>query len=826
LRYRLILTEADLSIITCMQAPDCVKLHAEQTTMLSANRKIKRLPAAVTFRWEEVHDEDLDRDVGKRRRISKTLTAWDGLIDERSLLSQRYSQDVRSKRDLSGPALDEEPEVKPMQRAPALIHCSANALQKNVLSITPRRATSHSGNRQVAYTTPTHVTSTTQVEGETNSHVSAHEPNLQHTLESSFDSRFLVLEAPDAPRAKKRPGLRGGPGPLDSQLKKGEDWCRTEEAKSIIRLIGNLMEYAKKTGNAERHDHEMQLVDKVIEYLDGIGRAMIEEGYSSPFRNTGSAPSDASKPDLAVVSALPAEREQPDIEACLIFWNFESSSHLGMNRDEVLVPLLRFTVRLHTLSQSLIASADGGPVSQQNLLGCKKMTGHLFGFSCCGHRMRLFHFDAFSFSSSKPADLDNEDDIPEIVKMVALCLSPVESIMPTWQPNEKHLAHMCPRMTDWTDVRPQWLDSRRDLCGRRTTVWAVTFPHVATVIKASWLSRDMLEHEYSVLQHLLKALAMVQDENADHEEVIACRFDLLGKISGWQDIFSRLPSPIGLKKGRELTEDFPGETNRIPSHPDGGQAEDLELAILVMAGPVASSTEGLSLIENIDVCIDHNQTLQVTSCLAVHLRDVNFGNLRALKAEGQTIRGVLIDFGGATIAGKHRKQAVSTAELIAYCKDDALSANPYFISTAALDNEEIAKRYEQACAALERYKGSDQTSPSELRLAQRDKDDAEREFKAIVRHRYIDDMESMIYYMVYNVRKLLQRFISDVLILYDLQGLDSIGQKAKAETLADRSTKTQAWKDGFKTVCLLVLAVFRYQSNASNLCKASSSDGP
>lgn len=441
--------------------------------------------------------------------------------------------------------------------------------------------------------------------------------------------------------------------------------------------------------------------------------------------------------------------------------------------------------------------------------------------------MRLFQFDAFSFSSSKPADLDNEDDIPEIVKMVALCLSPAESIMPTWQPNEKHLAPMDPRMTDWTDVRPQWLDSRRDLCGRRTTVWAVTFPHVAMVIKASWLPRDILEHEYAVLQHLLKALAMTKDGKAHDEEVTACRFDLLEKIPGWVEIFGKLPSPIGLKRGRELTEDFPGETNRIPSHSDGGQTEDLELAILVMSGPVASSTNGLSLIENIDVCIDYNQTLQVTSCLAVNFRDVNFGNLRALKADGQPIRGVLIDFGGATIAGKHRKQAASSAELIAFCKEDALSANPYFVSTAALDNEETAKKYEQACAALEGHKGSDETSLDDLRLAQRDQDDAEREFKAIVRHRYIDDMECMIYHMVYNVRKLLQCVISDVLdMLYDLQGLDSIGHKAKAEGLADRATKTQAWKNGFTTVCLLVFAVFRNRSTSSNLCKSLSSDGP
>jgi hypothetical protein len=340
-----------------------VKELAEQTNMLSANRKIKRLPAAIACHWEDVHREDLDRDLGKRRRISKKLTAWDGLIDERSLLTQRYSQDVRSKRDLSGPALDEEPEpdLKPMQRAPALIRCSAKVPQKTVLPITPRRQTSHPGNRQVSYTTPMHVTSTTQVENGSNSRVSAHEPNLLHTLRSSFDPRFLVLDAPDAPRAKKRSGLRGGPGPLDTQLRKGEDWCRTEEAKSIIRSIRNLIEYAKKTGSAEKRDLEMQLVDKTIDYLDGIGRAMIGEGYLSPFRNTGSAPitnSDASKPDLAVVSTLPEKHEQPDIEACLIFWEFKLSQHLDMNRDEVLVPLLRFTVRLHTLARSLITIAD------------------------------------------------------------------------------------------------------------------------------------------------------------------------------------------------------------------------------------------------------------------------------------------------------------------------------------------------------------------------------------------------------------------------------------------------------------------------------------
>lgn len=331
--------------------------------MLLTNRKIKRLPAAITCHWEDVHKEDLDRDVGKRRRISKKLTAWDGLIDERSLLTQRYSPDVKSKRDLSGPALDEErePEVKPMRRAPALIRSSAKVPQRAVLSITPRRETTYPGNRRVAYTTPMHVTSTTQVEDGSNSRVSAYEPNLQDTLRSSFDPRFLTLGAPDASRAKKRSGLRGGPGPLDIHLKKGEDWCRTEEAKSKIRLIGNLIEYAKKTGNAEKRDYPMQLVDKAIEYLDGIGRAMIGEGYSSPFRNTGSAPiknSDASKPDLAVVSALPEEDEQPDIEACLIFWKFRLSQHLDMNRDEVLVPLLRSTVKLHALSQTLITTAD------------------------------------------------------------------------------------------------------------------------------------------------------------------------------------------------------------------------------------------------------------------------------------------------------------------------------------------------------------------------------------------------------------------------------------------------------------------------------------
>jgi hypothetical protein len=201
------------------------------------------------------------------------------------------------------------------------------------------------------------------------------------------------------------------------------------------------------------------------------------------------------------------------------------------------------------------------------------MVGHLFGFSFYGHRVRLFRVDSFSFSSSKAADLDNEEHIPDIVKMVALCLGPIDEIMPTWQPNKVDLAGLDPRMTDWTEVQLRYLDGRHDLCGRRTTVWTVKFPDLATLVKASWLPPDMLDYEYEVLQHLAKS------QDTDDEEVKgACRLDLLEKIPDWQEILGRLPSPIGLKRGHEL-KNFPGVTNRVPPHPDGDQLDHLELAI-------------------------------------------------------------------------------------------------------------------------------------------------------------------------------------------------------------------------------------------------------
>lgn len=415
------------------------------------------------------------------------------------------------------------------------------------------------------------------------------------------------------------------------------------------------------------------------------------------------------------------------------------------------------------------------------------MIGHMIAFSCCGNLIRMFHIDAFSFSTTKPADLNNPDHIPDIVKMVSLCLGPVENIMSTWQPNKEDLAHMHPQMADWTGVELKVLPgSRRDLCGRRTMVWFVKLRLIDILVKASWLPKDMLEHEYDVLQHLAKAgrlakakqLAKAQqlaetqqlaeaqqmdpaetsDTAANDEAIQACRFDLLEKITDWEGIFGRLPAPVGLKKGRDLVKSsggFSGITKEVPAYPGGNQLECLELGVLVMQGPVADATPRLSLIQTIDVCTDYNLSLQVSSCFATHFRDINTGNLRYQLVEGRT-RGVLIDFGGATVAGKHRKQSASVDEMIAFCKDDALSANLYFVSTVALANKQTAEEYEVARAQLATAKETSGDGNSmNLVTAQRKFDKAQNIFDQIVRHRYIDDMESMIYYMIYNVRRAL-----------------------------------------------------------------------
>lgn len=323
--------------------------------MLATNRKIKRLPAAVTFRWEEVHDEDLDRDVGKRRRISKTLTAWDGLTDERSLLSQRYSQDIGSKRVLSESSSDEESDEgsnegsdegsdEELSEASTKGPTPGNEVTPGH-QVTPRRAVNHPGNRKQAPITPMHASSFSQVELGSNTRVSAHTMRLLAMLKERFDARFLMLDL-------------GTPGHQDI-LERAEAWCRAKGQK-IRSKIAKLVEKGKlATGIKARQKLEKEQVRLVIEYFDGIGEALMGKVYLSPFKDTGSGPikdGDRFKPDLAVLLKFLEEKDKAEIGDCLAFWEFKISQALEMNRDEVVVPLMRFTVRLHTHTRSFVYS--------------------------------------------------------------------------------------------------------------------------------------------------------------------------------------------------------------------------------------------------------------------------------------------------------------------------------------------------------------------------------------------------------------------------------------------------------------------------------------
>jgi hypothetical protein len=92
-------------------------------------------------------------------------------------------------------------------------------------------------------------------------------------------------------------------------------------------------------------------------------------------------------------------------------------------------------------------------------------------------------------------------------------------------------------------------------------------------------------------------------------------------------------------------------------------------------------------------------------------------------------------------------------------EDDARSANPYFISLAALEAGRLAGLLKVACQKLEAVKHMPEDDPSRLK-AELSLVRAEARVNLFRKPRFFDDLESVVYCLLHQVRLLPSTFQS------------------------------------------------------------------
>ena len=111
-------------------------------------------------------------------------------------------------------------------------------------------------------------------------------------------------------------------------------------------------------------------------------------------------------------------------------------------------------------------------------------------------------------------------------------------------------------------------------------------------------------------------------------------------------------------------------------------------------------------------------------------------------------RGVLVDFGNAVYAGTRRLAATSIEAQAAACDDDGRSANAYFMSSNAHQCQQLAEAYQKAKNDLAETDKAVKDYARRKGVAKA----ASKKLKNHRLHRYIDDLESLIYCMSFEVR--------------------------------------------------------------------------
>jgi hypothetical protein len=271
------------------------------------------------------------------------------------------------------------------------------------------------------------------------------------------------------------------------------------------------------------------------------------------------------------------------------------------------------------------------------------------------------------------------------------------------------------------------------------------------VIKATWLTPDLVHHEETML-HLLHTGAAVS-------------LQPLASSCVSEQVRSHIPKLVGTVEDEKLKEwatvEIVGQDAAEPARPP------LHLSILVTTcrigrrlPMVVLTTDRFSYRNYGQVFLGIVECLWFSASKGIHYRDLNLGNVMwRWLPDGKTVIAWLVDWGNARYlqaprAASSRERTLH--ETIKLAEDDGRSANPYFQSLPCAGARKLRDDYMRLASDYSNAEETARTKGIDPRVykpcihiqrnIQRKLDEARR-----ASHRYIDDLQSLIFLICYVV---------------------------------------------------------------------------
>jgi hypothetical protein len=432
------------------------------------------------------------------------------------------------------------------------------------------------------------------------------------------------------------------------------------------------------------------------------------------------------------------------------------------------------------------------------------VTGQTCGVTvCCGY-MRGVLNDSLSCSTTRLCDLGDPEHAEDIVAMIAFLIGPLQAVLSTYEIPTGAFAVESGEGKEKTLSRYEWvpddegvkwkiLERRHDLHGRRTVAIhgkarkiEKGAPTESLVIKFTWLPRYLVHYEQLILLRLARAAKEAEESDNNpklaeamktvKKEILEYRHRSIGMLADCERVTRESPARGGIEDGL---------TQSPPSRP----------LQLVMSGMCTVNPVGLRI--NTLSSLSWKQCLQIVSgcfaslwiaaCSDIHYRDLNTGNILyvLLNEHSGEVVGYLIDYGNARVLDQrriatrfdgatlqkiqeyfsdpiaHRIHAKSAVwfENNQIRLDDARSINHTFVSTHLAKVLRVEARWQTLVkdkSNKDRALKLDPTSKKAQRDAQRATElleQVEQDLAQMSNHRYIDDLESVIYVHIHQVRQ-------------------------------------------------------------------------
>ena len=409
---------------------------------------------------------------------------------------------------------------------------------------------------------------------------------------------------------------------------------------------------------------------------------------------------------------------------------------------------------------------------------CQPSVGEIVSLSVCDDIVRGWATTCQRYSSTRGFKLDDKKDHYDIVKLIALFSGPIQNYLPHWQPlpgRENALKMVTPEkeLFDLELCNIKLLDSRKDRFGRRTAVWSadaaanderLPFQYdpkgEQLVIKGSWQIEKLCDHEHDVFEHIAKRekeLGLTRDPDI-HIPIIVGRLAAADGTGEDREIGG------GNKPANCPLVNWKTRSTRKDTMANGGETEHAKYTVVVTKCFRAQSI-GQVQLNPLQLVIVYRKLFKILEYLAklgIHYRDVSLGNV-LVDTDPVDPRCLLADFDFSRIEMK-RRGSHDEAKPLETSIDDCVSGTRLFWSR----NTEAGSRQSAVLTANAAQLKSAQQLLAKAEETSKPNDIAVLEAKSSVarwkekqkeledafiqrQHRYIDDLESAIYTLLYYV---------------------------------------------------------------------------